>query len=226
MSFGEITKEKQDEILSDGQTAGLSQEARENLRTEFVSLGGIVKSKPDVSEVRDFTISAILSKDSLSVTLIMMIDGRWFNIGDYTESPDIRDKLILNKFPNKNKGFNGKIVSDQVGEDVVFGDALHLRSDGKYYKMDADAEATTIGGATIATQNIPVNKFGILLENGYIRDDSWSWTIGGLLYAHTTPGNPTQTAPSGAGDIVRILGNSRSSTVIRFNPDHTFLERT
>ena len=93
MSFGEITKEKQDEILSDGQMAGLSQEARENLRTEFVSLGGIVKSKPDVSEVRDFTISAILSEDSLSVTLIMMIDGKWFNIGDYTESPDIRDKL-------------------------------------------------------------------------------------------------------------------------------------
>ena len=89
MSFGEITKEKQDEILSDGQTAGLSQEARENLRTEFISLGGIVTSLPDIAEVRDFTQVYIPSKDASGKQLFdiwQMLDGRWYNLGQVAQT--------------------------------------------------------------------------------------------------------------------------------------------
>ena len=84
MSFGDIRKEKEkEEIVFDGQTAGLSQEARENLRTEFVSLGGIVTSLPDPSEVKDFTISVIMDTNitgAETATLYMMINGKWFTI--------------------------------------------------------------------------------------------------------------------------------------------------
>ena len=59
---------------------------------------------------------------------------------------------------------------------------------------------------------------------GYIRDDTWAWTIGAPLYISVTPGNATATAVSGNADIKRIIGHAMSADVIYFNPSQAYTE--
>lgn len=93
MSFGEIIKQS-GKVTNDIERSpvekgtGLTQENREELRAEFLSTGGIVTSLPDVSEVRDFTIVSIMSKNADLkdvANLYIMIMGKWFNLNEYTE---------------------------------------------------------------------------------------------------------------------------------------------
>ena len=78
---------EEDKTQTDNQF-GLSQDNIEELRAEFISLGGIVDTLPDVSDVRDWTMVAIESDASgtQTVTLHLMVLGKWFNIGAHTAS--------------------------------------------------------------------------------------------------------------------------------------------
>lgn len=89
---------------------------------------------------------------------------------------------------------------------------------------DADAIATmpVIG---IAPAAIADTATGTILLQGFIRDDTWNWTLGGILYAdNTTAGGMTQTAPSGTGDLVQAVGVALSADVVYFNPSLTLVE--
>ena len=50
--------------------------------------------------------------------------------------------------------------------------------------------------------------------------------VGDTLFASTTAGEATATAPSGSGDIVRVIGYclDASNGQIWFNPDGAFVE--
>ena len=65
-----------------------------------------------------------------------------------------------------------------------------------------------------------------MLINGYIRNSGFTTTTGDILYVTTTAGGITTTAPSGSGDIIRIIGYSLDGTneTIYFNPDNTWVE--
>jgi len=64
---------------------------------------------------------------------------------------------------------------------------------------------------------------GFLLR-GFIRDDTWAWTVGGIIYVSLTAGEFTQTAPTVSGDQVRKVGVAISADVMWFNPDATVTE--
>jgi hypothetical protein len=56
------------------------------------------------------------------------------------------------------------------------------------------------------------------LFNGIARDDSWTWTVGGLMYlSAATAGAMTQTAPSDTNNVIAILGVALSATTVFFN---------
>jgi hypothetical protein len=65
-----------------------------------------------------------------------------------------------------------------------------------------------------------------MLINGYIRNSGFTTTTGDILYVSTTAGGITTTAPSGSGDIIRIIGYSLDGTneTIYFNPDNSWVE--
>jgi len=138
---------------------------------------------------------------------------------------DLNQKSIqLDPTPTSDHTWNGEIATMTAGESVVIGDVCYLKSDGKFWKVDADAEATTKGFLVMATTSISADATGIFLLNGFIRDDTWTWTIGAELFCSTTPGNPTETQPSATGDIVRLVGYAYSADIIYFNPDKTYIE--
>ena len=57
-----------------------------------------------------------------------------------------------------------------------------------------------------------------------MRDDTWTWTVGGLIYVSTTTGTLTQTAPSGTGDQVQVVGYATHADRMYFNPSLVLVE--
>ena len=117
----------------------------------------------------------------------------------------------------------GTTCDGTAGEALAQFDVCYLKSDGKYWKADADA-AATMPVIAIATAAISAEASGVFLLMGFVRKDAWTWTIGGLLYASTAPGAMVQTAPSGTGDQVQVIGIAITADIILFNPSYELVE--
>ncbi len=113
---------------------------------------------------------------------------------------------------------NGIIVPLTAGETLAFGEVCYLKSDGKLWKADADA-TTTMPGLFMALATISADAAGDFLLYGFVRDDSWAWTVGAAIYVSATAGALTETAPTGAGDQVQKVGYATHADRMFFNPD-------
>ena len=119
----------------------------------------------------------------------------------------------------------GDIVN--LGETTtVAGKIYYYTSSGAWELADADAVATAKGmlGVALGTSS---NTHGMLIR-GMVTLDHDPGTIADTLFLSTTAGAATATAPSGTGDIVRVIGYCLNSTngQIYFNPDGAFVEVT
>ncbi len=106
---------------------------------------------------------------------------------------------------------------------VGFGGALKLSSDAHFDDADSDASAGMPCSALALAAGTGAGKPILLL--GLIRDDSWAWTPGGLVYISGTAGALTQTIPTGAGKLVQIAGIAKTATILFFNPSYVMVER-
>jgi hypothetical protein len=119
---------------------------------------------------------------------------------------------------------SGLKESGTAGENLVFGNIVYYKSDGKYWKAKAEDD-TAIPCVGLSLGTINANGSGLILKAGIVRDDSWDWTVGGLLYVSpSTGGAITQTRPSTEAEIIQIIGYAISADVIYFNPDYTYVE--
>lgn len=140
------------------------------------------------------------------------------------EAIDAHEGYINIPDPASDHGSEGQTVTKTAGETVAIGDLCYFKSDGKFWKADADAEATSKGMLALATAAITAESSGVFLVYGKYRDDTWNWTVAQEIYISTTPGNPTGTRPSGSGDIVRIIGHGYTADILFFNPDQAYVQ--
>lgn len=116
---------------------------------------------------------------------------------------------------------------------VYIGGTTGLTAGGTYYlssstetwvATDADAAASATGmiGLALGTAS---DTHGMLLQ-GVGMSAADAGNMGEILYLSTTSTRMTSTAPSGSGDIVRVMGYSLHDTskLIYFNPDSTWVE--
>lgn len=125
---------------------------------------------------------------------------------------------------------NGLTSLGVIGENVIAGDVLYLKADGKYWKADADA-AAMMPAKVMAMADGAAEATVELLHIGFYREDSrWNWTVGNgeanLLFVHTTAGDMVQLAnqPAGAGDQVQVLGYVVTADIVFFNPSLELVE--
>jgi hypothetical protein len=131
--------------------------------------------------------------------------------------------IEFNPVPTNDVEWSGEMTTLQVDTNATgIGAALYMESDGNLDESDADAAAT-----------MPVRCLALeagtgaglkVLMRGFIRDDSWTWTVGGTIYASETTGEMTQTAPAGSGDQVQVLGFATHANRMYFNPEYTLIE--
>lgn len=155
--------------------------------------------------------------------------GQRLQTGGAGANPSWTWDVIMDPAPDSDHTGNPLVTVDTVGENVVAGEVLYPKNDGKYWLADAD-QASTMPGVVLAMEDIAADASGRLLHEGYYRDDSWTWVLGdgeaNLLFVHTTAGEMVQFAnmPVGSGDQVQVLGYVRGTTIIYFDPSMELVE--
>ena len=144
-----------------------------------------------------------------------------------------------------NADFNGKVDIDRrrfvkttssdgnaVGDVVYFGGTTSMTIGKIYYYTtsgtwslaDAHEESTASGmlGVALGTSS---DSQGVLLR-GMVTIAGDPGNVGQTVFLSTTPGAGQSSAPSGTGDIVRVIGYclDASNGQIWFNPDGAFVE--
>ena len=132
-------------------------------------------------------------------------------------SPQLGGTLDLNE--------KGIISLYTAGENLVTGNLCYLKSDGKFWKADANAAATASSMLAIAIETINANNSGTFLIYGYYTTSGL--TVGDNYWiSAATTGTWVNTAgrPSGNADIIRYVGSAISATKFFFKPDSTWIE--
>jgi hypothetical protein len=116
----------------------------------------------------------------------------------------------------------GDVVTFGTGS-LVAGDLYYFTTGGAWALADADAESTSTGLLGVALGTTATTA-GVLIR-GYARSTSFTGATGVILYVSTIPGDITSTAPSAAGDVVRIVGYQLdgATDVIYFNPSNDWI---
>jgi|TARA_R100000482_G_scaffold13469_1_gene4010 hypothetical protein len=122
---------------------------------------------------------------------------------------------------------SGEIVYiGQSGDNLTAGSVYYYTSSGSWQAADADAVSTASGLIGMALGTNPTTA-GVLLR-GYGVSSSNLGTVGSVVYLSTNAGEVTETAPSGNGDVVRVMGYTLNATsdLMYFNPSPDWIELT
>ena len=130
----------------------------------------------------------------------------------------------FNKSSTVDGNHDGDVVYFGGTTSMTVGAIYHYKSDGTWELADADAASTSDGllGVALGEES---DLTGVLLR-GMVTLDHDPGAVGDVLYLSTTGGDSSATAPSGTGDVVRIIGYclDASNGQVWFNPDSTFVE--
>ncbi len=119
---------------------------------------------------------------------------------------------------------NGDIVYFGGTTSMSAGKIYHYKANGTWELADADAASTSDGLLAVAIG--AASDTNGMLVRGMVTLDHDPGNLGDVLFVSTTAGQATGTAPSGSGDIVRVVGYLLGGAhgQIYFNPDGTFVE--
>ncbi len=121
-----------------------------------------------------------------------------------------------------------KTATFNAGDTITVMDLVYMGSSAKWLLTDADAAATS-GGVMLAISlesKTDTQAMSVALPGSFVRDDTWSWTVGAPLYVSATPGAITATQPSGTDDVIRVVGFAVSADAIYFDPSPDYLTHT
>lgn len=127
-----------------------------------------------------------------------------------------KNVLRINSLTSDNTAV-GDVVTDIVaGENLVFGNIVYLKSDGKWWKAVNTAIATT-GLIGFVMESKSADQAVKVMLRGFVRDDDYSFTVGGAVYLGGS-GAVTQTAPSTEDYVIQVLGFAIHADRFYFNP--------
>jgi hypothetical protein len=136
------------------------------------------------------------------------------------------DIIQLEELLSADAKYSGIACNGVYGATLAYGDLIYLNNDdGRWELADADAAATCSSQLGIALEAGNDGDTKKILMYGYIREDDWNWaTVGAPLFVSATDGDMTETAPSGATDIIRVVATVKSADSILFNPSPDWFE--
>jgi hypothetical protein len=205
-----------------------------NVKLQFRDSGSYINS-PDTNDLE--VVGADITLDASNV---IELEANTNVTGNLTVSGSVTHDYNTSTFENQlaDDVGSGKIIKYSPGaDDTLVGSQIYfLHTDGTWDLADADAVAT--GGTQMLGVGLQgsARTVGVFIE-GFIRIASTeilntpgSGAVDGLpLYVSTEVGHFDFTAPSGAGDFVRIVGyaidDDSGSVLVNFSPskDHIIL---
>ncbi len=123
--------------------------------------------------------------------------------------------------------YTGMCITGTAGATLAFGDLVYLQaSDSRWELADADAvgtSGTVMLGLCVLAANADGDATKILLHGNIRADTAFpALTIGAPAYVSTTAGDIQVSAPTGADDVVRVVGFALTADALYFcpSPDH------
>ena len=189
--------------------------------TTFANTGGTINNYGIYSGAAGGDNNYDLALGTGTVNMVSQTDFTLSGMG-----PNKGAVLTRRKFdvPGTTDGtHDGDVVYFGPTEELATGSIVYYNG-SVWAATDADAASTASGLIGVAL-GPNVAETGILLR-GMVTLNHDPGTIGDILYLSTTAGQASSTAPSGTGDIVRVIGYCLDSSngQIWFNPDNTFVE--
>ena len=157
------------------------------------------------------TPCSIITTNTESIVMELSMKG----ITDYTIYPP----------PDCSLTYSGNTIYGLSGEALSFGDVCYFKSDGKFYKTDANSESKTKGLCVLCVETtLEINRNGYFLAIGEVEcNEEWNWNTGDQLYISTTPGDITNVKSFVENGMIRLIGYAKSSDSIWFHPDKTYM---
>ena len=182
--------------------------------------GGTITTPSDIIHTGDTDTKISFGTNTVTVTA-----GNVNAVVASQEGASITKRKFA-KTGNTDGTADGDIVYLGGTTSMTTGAIYHYKSDGTWELADADAASTCDGLLGVALGSSSDDN-GVLLR-GMVTLDHDPGAVGDVLFLSTTAGDATATAPSGNGDIVRVIGYclDASNGQIFFNPDGTFVEVT
>ena len=183
-------------------------------------------------------VSMILSNGS-SITL-QYVSGSWVekartDLNNLSIQPGTEGNIIIpgtvtyTAIPTTDHSVSGDVITLTANAASQIGDVVFINSSGKAEFCKADTIThSPYCLAICADVSISANAGGNWLTKGSVRDDSWNWTVGDLIYVSitgTTGNTLTQTAPTGTSNVVMPVGVALSSDVMYFFRNFNSVER-
>jgi len=112
------------------------------------------------------------------------------------------------------------VVFEAGGVDYI---SVAMLADGKPIVCYRDTGNSNYGTARVLSAGSMADPCSMLVM-GLVRDDTWDWTVGGIIYASTDAGGLTPTAPSGSADIVQVVGVAYHADKMIFDPSMDMME--
>lgn len=188
---------------------------------------GTVNTTPEAGTMEFTNAEDGLTFTAVSTRRQIVLDTATQTLTNKTIQAPLIDYVIE---PASDDTYEGEATNDiNAGDTIAQWDLTYLDStSGRWEFADADAVATSGGvllalAAAAGTDGNPMN----VVFRGVVRNDGWTWSGAGKpLYVSTTAGGMTETAPSGASDVIRVVGYTLSDDAIYFNPDNTWVVHT
>lgn len=134
---------------------------------------------------------------------------------------DLTDyEILLDSTPDTDHTSSGIKVELTAGEVLNVGDLGYQNADGEIYLADA-TDATKMPAMFMCVETASNGVASDFLMMGVIRDDTWTWTVGDIIYATitgTTGNTLSATAPVGVGEQVQVIGVATHSDRMTFTP--------
>ena len=134
---------------------------------------------------------------------------------------DLSDySIVMDSLPDSNYGASGMIYNMQVDiNDTGVGCPLHMDTDGHLVQCTAVSGSTSMPCSMMALETGTGMKR--VLWSGSLRNDSWSWSQGDIIYVSTVDGALTNVKPNN-GHWVQEIGISSHTNVVLFRPKDAF----
>lgn len=190
----------------------------DNSIAEFIKKSQILNENDFASESEIFPSSQASVKNFIENNTKLEHE----NAPKFAATAELQANLLLIKNDPANLEYSGiaidgNIISNSIG----IGAALFLNSSGNYQLAGA-SEATANKCFAIALETGTGAKK--LLLQGILRNDIWAFSSGEKIFLSDTLGEITNTAPSGSGDKIQIIGFALSVNTIYFQPSFTEIE--
>ncbi len=134
-----------------------------------------------------------------------------------------RLSVIMNSTPSADQSGGPVISYVTCGETLVVGNAVYIKSDGKVWKADKDA-TSTMPGVAVMLQAGGADQSRRALYLGIMRDDSWTWTVGGIIYVQDSGAMTQDVSGYTTGDQVQTMGIATHADRMFVNPNHVLVE--